>query len=171
MGGLWHCFPTITSSGVIIYRSCSYKTFSIRWGISLEQYIHYMGVSSNAVTASYHPFLDGIFHYKPSILGYPNFRKPPTSKVPRKNAHGSASPRAGHWHRRAGPVARWARRPGTIFSGSSPRNGSFTKGGDAKPWLNHAQQSNYAIWELYFRPKENISWPKSVGISVSPRIV
>ena len=24
-----------------------------------------------------HPFIDGIFHYKPSILGYPNFRKPP----------------------------------------------------------------------------------------------
>ena len=33
-----------------------------------------MGVSLN------HPFLDGIFHYKPSILGYPHFWKHPTMK-------------------------------------------------------------------------------------------
>ena len=31
----------------------------------------------NRGTPSHHPFLDGIFPYKPSILGYPHFRKHP----------------------------------------------------------------------------------------------
>ena len=35
-----------------------------------------MGVSINRGTPSYHPFLDGIFPYKPSIFGYHHFRNP-----------------------------------------------------------------------------------------------
>ena len=33
---------------------------------------HCMVVSSNGGTPSHHPFLDGIFHSKPSILGIPH---------------------------------------------------------------------------------------------------
>ena len=31
----------------------------------------HMGVSQNRATPSYHTFIDGIFPYKPNILGYP----------------------------------------------------------------------------------------------------
>ena len=37
-----------------------------KWGGSIA-----MGVPLN------HPFIDGIFHYKPTIFGYPNLWKPP----------------------------------------------------------------------------------------------
>ena len=36
-----------------------------------------MEISRNQATPSSHPFLDGIFHYKPSIWGYPHLQKPP----------------------------------------------------------------------------------------------
>ena len=36
-----------------------------------------MGGSINGGTPSYHPFLDGIFPYKPSIWGYHHYWKPP----------------------------------------------------------------------------------------------
>ena len=36
-----------------------------------------MEISRNKATPSSHPFLDGIFHYKPSIWGYPHLQKPP----------------------------------------------------------------------------------------------
>ena len=39
------------------------------------------GFLSHRGTPSYHPFIDGIFYYKPSIYwGTPHFRKPPTSQ-------------------------------------------------------------------------------------------
>ena len=34
-----------------------------------------------------HPFLDGIFHYKPTIWGYPNFRKPPYNVLQKLLCH------------------------------------------------------------------------------------
>ena len=37
----------------------------------------HMEVSKNGGTPSSHPFLDGIFQYRPSILGYPHLWKPP----------------------------------------------------------------------------------------------
>ena len=40
-------------------------------------HMSYGGFLSHGGTPSYHPFLDGIFHYKPSIFGHPHSRKPP----------------------------------------------------------------------------------------------
>ena len=36
-----------------------------------------------------HPFIDRIFHYKPSILGYPHFRKHPFAYIYPSRAQGS----------------------------------------------------------------------------------
>ena len=47
-----------------------YHTLAILKGTYLE-------VSWNGATPYHHPFLDGIFPYKPSIWGYPHFRKSP----------------------------------------------------------------------------------------------
>ena len=65
-----------------------------------------MEVSWNRGTPSYHPFPDGIFHYKPTILGIPHLWKPPHevfSKQPRLIHQGSPWPLPGfsHWDQRS----------------------------------------------------------------------
>ena len=42
----------------------------------------YGGFLCHRGAPSYHPFLGGIFHHKPSILGYPHFWNPPIIDLP-----------------------------------------------------------------------------------------
>ena len=47
---------------------------------SNKNYVWYMGVSKNMGKPPNHPFVHRVFHYKPSILGYPYFWKHPYLK-------------------------------------------------------------------------------------------
>ena len=53
------------------------KKHSVISGQDFPLDIVYVEVSWNRATPSHHPFLDGIFPYKPSILGYPPFMETP----------------------------------------------------------------------------------------------
>ena len=68
----YHCPPRLyLLEGSVLNLSCP-CFFSCGGCV---QYIH-MEVSWNRGTPSYHPFEIGIFHYKPSILGYPIYGNP-----------------------------------------------------------------------------------------------
>ena len=70
-----------------------------------------MGLSINGgFPPSHHPFLDGIFP-KPTILGYPYFRKPPNTHSHffvsnYRDSHAKKSPRHRQMRKEPGPVKR-----------------------------------------------------------------
>ena len=69
--------------------------------------LFWYGVSINGGTPS-HPFLDGIFLYKPSILGYPHFRNLQTCLAEGFPTDGSRKwGTTGHWTKNFGELPHW----------------------------------------------------------------
>ena len=88
----------------------------LRMQIAMLQVPHRCGgLLSHRATPSHHPFIDGIFPYKPSIWGYPHLWKAPCANLwidPRQDVGHESATRQCHWpgdlhwsQRQAGDVA------------------------------------------------------------------